>query len=174
FRGLRVRSSSPPGGGLTVIQMLQMVDRFPPAQPDMPETAVLLASAMREAFAERVRSIGDPEFVEVPVETLAGSAWAEAAAERIRRGTRVAAGSAPGGEGTTHLSTYDAEGNAVALTHTLGMYSGVIVPGTGIPLNSAMDHVDPIPGGPNSVAPGKARLSGMCPTIAFDGDRPRL
>ena len=61
----------------------------------------------------------------------------------------------------------------MALTHTLGMFSGVVVPGTGIALNSAMDNVDPVPGRPNSIAPGKARLSSMSPTICFEGDRVR-
>jgi gamma-glutamyltranspeptidase/glutathione hydrolase len=79
-----------------------------------------------------------------------------------------------GGEGTTHVSTYDADGNAVALTHTLGIFSGVIVPGTGIALNSGMDLFDPIPGGPNSIQPGKARVSGMAPTIVFDGRQPTI
>ena len=79
-----------------------------------------------------------------------------------------------GGEGTTHVSTYDEEGNAVALTHTLGIFSGVIVPGTGVALNSGMDLFDPIPGGPNSMQPGKARISGMAPTIVFDDGRPAI
>ena len=89
--------------------------------------------------------------------------WVDVFFESARR-----VGAAAGGWGTTHLSVYDAEGNAVAMTHTLGMYSGVTVPGTGIPLNSAMDHVDPIPGRPNSIQPGKARLSAMVPTLVFD------
>ena len=174
FRGLRVCSSTPPGGGVTLLQMLHILDRFPPAVPGAPETYVLLASAMREAFAERMRSVADPDFAPVPLDDLLGSAWADAAAERIRRGTPLREAHVPAGDGTTHLSACDAQGHAVALTHTLGLYSGVIVPGTGIPLNSAMDNVDPVPGRPNSIAPGKARLSAMAPTIVFDGDRPRL
>jgi gamma-glutamyltranspeptidase len=75
-------------------------------------------------------------------------------------------------DGTTHVSTYDTDGNAVALTHTLGIFSGVMVPGTGVALNSGMDLFDPVPGGPNSIQPGKLRVSGMAPTIVFDGTRP--
>jgi gamma-glutamyltranspeptidase / glutathione hydrolase len=174
FRGLRVASSTPPGGGITMIQMLHILDRFAPATPYAPETYVLLAQAMREAFAERARSVGDPEFVPVAAEELLSPAWADAAAGRIRARSAPAPVSVSGGSGTTHLSACDVEGNVVALTHTLGLYSGVMVPGTGIALNSAMDNVDPYPGRPNSIAPGKARLSSMSPTIVFDGDRPRL
>jgi gamma-glutamyltranspeptidase/glutathione hydrolase len=174
FRGFRVASSTPPGGGLTVIQMLHVLDRFPPSVPYAPETYVLLAAAMREAFAARWRALGDPEFVPVPVEELLSPAWAEQAAARVRAGQAPAPAPVADAGGTTHLSVHDAEGNAVALTHTLGMYSGVVVPGTGIPLNSAMDNVEPLPGHPNSIAPGKARLSSMAPTIVLDGDRVRL
>jgi gamma-glutamyltranspeptidase/glutathione hydrolase len=174
FRGLRVATSTPPGGGVTLLQMLHVLDRFPPAIPGEPDTCVLLAAAMQVAFAERMRSVADPEFVPVPVDELLGAAWADAAADRIRARASLAAVAVPGGDGTTHLSVCDAAGGAVALTHTLGLYSGVIVPGTGIALNSAMDNVDPWPGRPNSIAPGKARLSAMAPTIAFDGDRVRL
>lgn len=174
FRGRRVASSTLPGGGITLLQALAILDRFPPAEPYTAEAAVLLASAMREAFAERNRSAGDPEFVDVPVEAMLSNAWADAAAGRVRQGIRPTVGAGAGSSGTTHLSTYDEQGNAVAVTHTLGMYSGVIVPGTGIPLNSSMDHVDPLPGSPNAIAPGKARLSAMSPTIVFEGDRPAL
>ncbi len=174
FRGLSVHSSTPPGGGVTLLQMLHIVDRFPPGAPEEPASAVLAAQAMREAFAERRRTLGDPEFVAVPVDALLGSAWAEAAVERIKAGAPAPAVLAAAPGGTTHLSTCDADGNAVALTHTLGLYSGVVVPGTGIALNSAMDNVDPVPGRPNSIAPGKARLSAMAPTIALEDGRLRL
>jgi gamma-glutamyltranspeptidase/glutathione hydrolase len=112
--------------------------------------------------------------VDIPIRDLLSPAWADAAAQRIRERTAAKATASVGGEGTTHVSTYDEQGNAVALTHTLGIFSGVIVPGTGIALNSGMDLFDPLPGGPNSIQPGKARISGMAPTIVFDGPRPVL
>lgn len=171
FRGLRICSAPPPASGITALQILQIMDQFPPTRPGEPETWVLLAAAMREAFAERSRSVADPEHIEVPVETLLGREWAAAAADRLRAGGPLPETEPVGVAGTTHVSTYDAEGNAVALTHTLSLYSGVVVPGTGIALNSAMDLFDPTPGGPNSIAPGKARISGMAPTIAFEGAR---
>jgi gamma-glutamyltranspeptidase / glutathione hydrolase len=174
YRGLTVRSSAPPASGISAVQMLQVLDRFAPAMPDEPETYVLRASVMREAFAERARAVADPDFVAVPISELVSQAWADAAAERVRRGLKRPVAAIAGGEGTTHLSTFDADGNAVALTHTLGIYSGVTVPGTGIALNSAMDLFDPIPDHVNSIAPGKSRVSGMAPTIVFDGQRPVL
>jgi gamma-glutamyltranspeptidase/glutathione hydrolase len=174
FRGLSVYSSTPPGGGVTLLQMLHILDRFPPAVPCSPETVVLMVEAMREAFAERRRTLGDPDFVPIPVDALIGRAWADAAADRIRAGTTRHVVPMAAAGGTTHVSVCDTHGNAVALTHTLGLYSGVMVPGTGVALNSAMDNVDPVPDRPNSIAPGKARLSAMAPTLVLEGGRLRL
>jgi gamma-glutamyltranspeptidase/glutathione hydrolase len=174
FRGLKVRGAAPPASGITCVQMLQILNHFERLVPEEPRSYVLLASAMHEAFAARLRAVGDPDFVDIPVAALTSAEWAEAAATRIKDRVISRAAASVGGEGTTHVSTYDADGNAVALTHTLGIFSGVIVPGTGIALNSAMDLFDPMPGGPNSVQPGKARVSGMAPTIVFDGRRPAI
>src|SRR5579859_5344360 len=174
FRGLSLRSAAPPASGITCVQMLQLLDRFPGLVPEQPESYVLLARAMREAFDARAKAVADPDFIEVPTAELTGSAWADAAAERVRGGLKTPVTASVGGDGTTHVSTYDADGNAVALTHTLGIFSGVIVPDTGVALNSGMDLFDPLPGQPNSIEAGRARVSGMAPTVAFDGRRPAI
>ena len=62
----------------------------------------------------------------------------------------------------------------VSLTHTLGVPSGVIPPGTGFMLNGAMNWYDPRPGRAGSIAPGKRRFSSMTPTIVFEGETPVL
>jgi gamma-glutamyltranspeptidase/glutathione hydrolase len=174
FRGLKIASAEPPASGITCVQMLQTLNHFEPLVPESAESYVLLAGAMHEAFAARLRAVADPDFVTVPIAELTAPAWAEGAAARIKSRVRGPVAASVGGEGTTHVSTYDEEGNAVALTHTLGIFSGVIVPGTGVALNSGMDLFDPVPGGPNSIQPGKARVSGMAPTIVFDGRRPTI
>jgi gamma-glutamyltranspeptidase/glutathione hydrolase len=167
FRDLQVYSSTPPAGGLTVLQILQILDRFPPATLHDPRRYRLIAAATQAAFAFRAAHLGDPEFVPVPVEVGLGARWADEQAARIAAQPVQPAAAAPAPPGTTHLSVCDEEGNLVAVTHTLGRYSGVTVPGTGIPLNSSMDLVDPVAGRPNSIAPGKARASGMAPTLVF-------
>jgi gamma-glutamyltranspeptidase/glutathione hydrolase len=174
FRGLEVCSAAPPASGITCVQMLQALDRFDPLISEEPRSYVLLASVMREAFAARLRAVADPDFVEVPIAELTSRQWADDAADRIKNRVMAPRVTNVGGEGTTHVSTCDEDGNAVALTHTLGIFSGVIVPGTGIALNSGMDLFDPIPGSPNSIQPGKARVSGMAPTIVFDSGRPAI
>jgi gamma-glutamyltranspeptidase len=59
----------------------------------------------------------------------------------------------------------------VSLTHTLGLPSGVIPPGTGFMLNGAMNWYDPRPGRAGSIGPGKRRFSSMAPTIVLEQGR---
>jgi gamma-glutamyltranspeptidase / glutathione hydrolase len=73
---------------------------------------------------------------------------------------------------TTTISCVDASGLVASLTHTLGVPSGVIPPGTGFMLNGAMNWYDPRPGRAGSIAPGKKRFSSMTPTIVFQDGKP--
>jgi gamma-glutamyltranspeptidase / glutathione hydrolase len=62
----------------------------------------------------------------------------------------------------------------VALTHTLAMGSGVVTPGLGFQYNNGMSSFDPLPGKPRSIAPGKARITPMAPTLVLRGGRPEI
>src|SRR6185295_17953680 len=73
---------------------------------------------------------------------------------------------------TTQVTVVDAENNWVSLTHSLGSSSGVISPGLGFMYNNSMINFDPVPGGPNSIAPRKGRSTGMAPTIVCCGGQP--
>src|SRR6185312_3198373 len=124
-------------------------------------------------LGDKDRHVGDPAFVSVPVERLLSDAYADACAERIRRGEKTPLSRVTGeSKDTTTVSCVDADGMVVSLTHTNGVPSGVIPPGTGFMLNGAMNWYDPRPGRPGSIAPGKRRFSSMTPTIVFEGDRP--
>ena len=68
----------------------------------------------------------------------------------------------------------DEAGNAVSVTHTLGTGAGVITPGLGFVYNNALKLFDPVPGHANSMAPGKARTTGMCPTMVYKDGKPFL
>jgi gamma-glutamyltranspeptidase/glutathione hydrolase len=140
---------------------------------------------MRRAYFVRATELADPDFVAVPSERLVSKAFADRLARTIRDDRATpSAELAPfpilGAEGshTTHLSTIDAEGNAVALTYTLeeGYGSKSVVAGAGFLLNNEMGDFNLIPGrtdaagrigtAPNRIAPGKRMLSSMAPTIA--------
>ena len=79
----------------------------------------------------------------------------------------MAAESSSESPGTTHVSVVDRDGTCVALTHSLGGSSGVITPGLGFMYNNSMINFNPLPGHPNSIAPGKGRITGMTPTIVY-------
>ena len=106
--------------------------------------------------------------------TLTDPQYAADAARRIQAGQKFRVPRWPYHEpkDTTHISVVDQWGNCVSLTHTLGASSGVVVDGLGFQLNNAMNCFHPLPGRPNSVAPGKARLSGLSPSIVYRAGQP--
>ncbi len=119
----------------------------------------LMAEAMRRAFAARNENLGDPDFVQNPVDRLLSPAWAaeQGATIQMDRATPTSAlfpdahPRAKEGPHTTHMSVVDGDGNAVALTTTLNAWygSGVTVPGLGFVLNDEMDDFAVVPGTEN-------------------------
>ena len=110
--------------------------------------------------------MGDPRFVEVPVDRLAGKPYAAEMAAEIRAGKKADVPRLNAGapvKDTTHVSVVDAEGNCVTMTHSLGMPSGVVTRGLGFMYNGCMGVFDPRPGRAGSLAPGKARFSSVVP-----------
>lgn len=175
YRGHVVCANNPPGSGLTVIQILQILEHFDLAALGHSTAAHLdlVARAMAAAHADRNRWLGDPAFVEVPVAMLLSPERAALWAGRIARGGPLPA--TPEEPGcTTHVTVWDAAGNVAALTHTLGTTAGVVTPGLGFNYNNSMKLFDPVPGTMNSIAAGKARTTGMCPTILFKDGAPVL
>ena len=178
YRGLRVSTNRPPGGGVMVIQMLNILENFDLAAMghNSPDYIGTVSEAMKIATVDKDNHVGDPRFVDVPLDRLTSKDYARECAERIKSGekTHVPRFNPGGAESkdTTHVSAADEHGNCVSLTHTLGMPSGVVTDGLGFMYNGAMSVFDPRPGRTGSLAPGKARFSAMCPTILFKGDDP--
>ncbi|MQA03106.1 MAG: gamma-glutamyltransferase [Streptosporangiales bacterium] len=180
YRGYRVATNQPPGGGVMLLQMLHVLERFDlkALEHNSPEYIQTVAEAMKLATIDKDRYVGDPAFVDVPLDRLTAAAYAAELAERIRAGERAEVprldtDPAPSPD-TTHLSIVDADGNCVTMTHSLGSPSGVITDGLGFMYNGCMAVFDPRPGRTGSVAPGKARFSAMAPSMVLDGDRPHL
>jgi len=191
YRGTEVVSFPPPSsGGAVLIEALNVLEGFDLAAlaPGSAEETHLVVEALKLAFADRAAWFGDPDFVRVPVAELTSQAYAAKLRALIRpegpalvvKGSGLPANDA----GTTHLSTADAAGNAVALTMTINtpFGSGITVPGTGIVLNDEMDDfakATDVPNvyglvdtkGANAIAPGKRPLSSMAPTILRRGGR---
>jgi gamma-glutamyltranspeptidase / glutathione hydrolase len=186
YRGYEVVSSPPPSsGGTTLCEILNIVEGYPVGQMGFHSAASIhvMAEAMRHAFVDRNFELGDPDFVENPVERLTSKDYAAAIREKIdlnkaSNSKDVSPGTAPHeGTETTHYSIVDAQGNAVAVTYTLNAYFGakVIAGDTGFFLNDEMDDFTTKPGVANMfglvqgktnvIAPGKRPLSSMSPTI---------
>lgn len=175
YRGRRITTPPPPAGGIVVAEMLRILERFDLTAlgHNSPAYIRVVAEAMKIAGLDKETHIGDPDFVVPPLERLLSDAYADACAARIRAGEKTALPRAGGNSRhTTTVSCVDADGMLVSLTHTLGVPSGVIPPGTGFMLNGAMNWYDPRPGRPGSIAPGKRRFSSMSPTLVFEGDTP--
>lgn len=189
YRGYEIVSMGPPSsGGTHIIQMLNLLERFPLGNGDLafgtPDYCHLLAETLKLAFADRRRYMADPDSVPVPVEALISKGYAEQRRQELqpRRTRRYAPGELAaiktfcGGEtaNTTHCTVIDDEGTIVSATQTLnsGFGSKVTVPGTGMLLDNCMVLMDPTPGNSNSIAPGKRVLSSMSPTIVLKNGKP--
>ena len=178
YRGLRFSTNRPPGGGIMLVEMLNILENFDLAAMghNSADYMRVVAEAMKIATADKDNFVGDPAFVDVPVDRLTDKVYAADHAKAIERGekARVERLGIKESAGTTHISVADAAGNAVSMTHSLGMMSGIITEGLGFMYNGCMAVFDPRPGRAGSLAPGKARFSSVCPTILFAGDKPHL
>jgi gamma-glutamyltranspeptidase/glutathione hydrolase len=176
YRRRRFSTVPAPGGGIYVAQILKVLEQFDLVAMghNSPEYIRVLAEAMKIAGRDKDRFVADPRFIPVPTEKLLSDDYARECAERIRRGEKadLTRDSSPESKHTTHVSCVDSNGLVVSMTHTLGNPSGFIAKDTGFVMNGAMSTFDPRPGRVSSIAPGKRRLSSMCPSIIFDGNDP--
>ncbi len=180
YRDRRITTNQPPGGGAMLIEMLNIIEHFdlPGYKHNSADYIQLVCEAMKQATVDKDRHIADPAFVDVPLDKMLSKSYAAAIAQMIRAGQKVDVprfndAIAPPKD-TTHLSVVDADGNCVAITHSLGMPSGVITPGLGFMYNGCMGVFDPRPGRAGSIAPGKSRFTSSCPSIVFKNDKPEI
>ena len=178
FGDFALATSPPPHGGPTLVAILNIMETFrdePGLEPASPHYLYLLAMAMKAAFADRNPYMADTRLEQVPVEWMISKARAAHWHDVIAAGDPITVAFTPSGSmDTTHVTTVDRWGNCVALTHSLGSSSGVITPGLGFMYNNSMVNFHPLPGHPNSIAPGKSRTTGMAPTIVSRQGRPVL
>ncbi len=181
YRGLDV-VYDPTHAGTTLMEALNVLEGFDLRRLrfDSPHSVHLVTEALRLAFADRFKYMGDPGFVKVPQRGLTSKAYAEERRKQID--SNKAKKVEPGepwryeGEDTTHLSVVDKDRNMVSINQTLvyAFGSGVVIHGTGIVLNNAMCGLDPEPGHANSIQPWKRRIQNVCPTLLLKDSRPYL
>ncbi|WP_119739609.1 gamma-glutamyltransferase [Pseudomonas sp. Larv2_ips] len=186
YRGYHVVSAPPPSsGGVVICQIMNILEGYPMAELGYHSAQGLhyQIEAMRHAYVDRNSYLGDPDFVKNPIAHLLDKDYAaklRAAIEPQKAGDSQAIkpGVSPHeGNNTTHYSIVDKWGNAVSVTYTLNDWfgAGVMASKTGVILNDEMDDFTVKVGVPNmyglvqgeanAIAPGKAPLSSMSPTI---------
>lgn len=185
YRGWGIISMPPSSsGGVTLVEILNILEGYRRLPPFGSAALIHLETeAMRRAFTDRNRHLGDPDFVEMPIARLTSKVYAAQLQRSIARSRATPSAELPAAidsRETTHFSIVDPEGNAVAVTTTPNSFFGskVAVTGAGFVLNNTMDDFAATPGAPNqfglvqgevnAIAPGKRPLSAMTPTIVTD------
>ena len=177
YRGYQIVTNQSPHGGPTLAQILRILeaDDLRCLGHNSAKYILRVSLAMKAAFADRNRMLGDPDFEPDRVHWML-------APERIAHWRAIIESGKPidvsrgstESKNTTQVTVSDRWGNWVSLTHSLGSSSGVITPGLGFMYNNSMINFDPLPGGPNGIAPHKGRTTGMTPTIVYRGGQPVL
>ena len=191
YQGWEICTMPPPSsGGVVLLEVLNILEEYDLPGMGFGSAAYLhhLTEAMRRAFADRARYLGDPDFTEdMPVQRLVSKEHAAELRRTIQ--PRRASVSSPSSfewpaesTETTHVSVVDKDRNAVSLTYTLeaGYGSKIVVPGAGFLLNNEMGDFNAGPGltdatgligtEANLAAPGKRMLSNMAPSILVGED----
>ncbi|NKB47307.1 MAG: gamma-glutamyltransferase [Legionellales bacterium] len=185
-----VTTPLPSAGGVGILTMLNVLQGFDLANVTEVERNHLIIEAMRLAFWDRSRYLGDADFVDVPMNRLLSAEHAAQLREHIKLDQAtpsaqlsVAPMDTPKGHSTSHFSIIDTQGNRVGATLSINYFfgSGVVPPGTGVLLNNHMDDFAMKAGQANvyqlvghalnEIAPGKRPLSSMAPTFAITEDR---
>ena len=187
YKDLRIISMSPPSsGGICMAQILKTTANYPIAQygHNTTKTIQVLTEAQRRAYADRSHYLGDPDFIDIPVDSLLSDAYLKGRmdsfsfegatpSKELTHGTISRTESTE----TTHYSIIDSYGNAIAVTTTLNASFGskLYSKKLGFFLNNEMDDFSAKPGTPNlfgliggdanAIAPQKRMLSSMTPTL---------
>jgi gamma-glutamyltranspeptidase/glutathione hydrolase len=179
YRDTMIHTPGLPSGGITVLQMLRVLEGLPVASPHRDEEmAHALVEIGKVCWRERLTRYGDPSHVTVDPAAELGDAAVARLREEAAAGLKAPA---PGAViapdpviSTVHVCTADSAGNVVSLTQTHGGSFGSLlsVPGAGLVLGHGMSRFDPRPGRANSIAPGKRPLHNMCPTLLMRGGKP--
>jgi len=191
YKGMKLTAASlPSSGGLVLSVILRVLAQFDIENMAEAQRIHHIVEAMRLAYHDRAQYMGDPDFVDVPVDYLVSDTRIKRLAARINRHKATASSSLkaiaqPSGKGTdtTHFSIIDKQGNKVAATLSINYPFGscFVAEGTGILLNDEMDDFVSKPGVPNvyglvgshanAIEPGKRMLSSMTPSIVETENR---
>lgn len=171
YHGAQVHGAILPNGGITLLEILNLLENFDALPASDPRYWHRIAEVLKIAWRDRLTYLADPDHASVPVARLLDKNYAAGRIENLRAFPtsvdRLPMSPAAPSPGTVSLSAADGEGNMVAMTISHGGAFGscVAVPGTGIFLGHGMCRFDPRPGKPNSVGARKRPLNNVAPTL---------
>jgi gamma-glutamyltranspeptidase/glutathione hydrolase len=190
YRGWRIVTAPPPSsGGIAIAEMLNILGGYDLAALDKVHRTHLIVEAMRRAYRDRAEYLGDPDFVQMPIQRLMSADYAAGLRASIHPDKATPSDllppylATPQGTHTTHFSIIDKDGNLVAATQTVNLIFGsaFVVPGTGFVLNDEMDDFALVAGKPNAFGlvgndknapkPGSRPLSSMSPSFVIGHDK---
>ncbi len=190
YHGIKVISAPPPSsGGVALIQALNILERYPLRSFSSADRAHIVIESMRLAYRDRADFLGDPDFVDIPIQDLLDKEYARKLAGNLDLQKATPSAALPEiqlhreGTDTTHLSVLDAVGNRVAATLSINYpFGALMVPdGTGVLLNNEMDDFSARPltpnayglvgAGANAIEAEKRPLSSMTPTFLESDNR---
>ena len=184
YHGHTVYETAPPSQGLTLLEMLNIVEGYDLAEMGFytAESVHTMVEAKKLAFADRNRYAGDMDFVSVPVSELVSKRFAarrrELISETAGRGEALEPIlSAPGDGNTSYFCVVDAEGNAVSFIHSLsmGFGSGFVAGKTGVLLNNRVGRgFSLVEGHPNVIEGGKRTMHTLNAYMVMREGRPYL
>jgi len=190
YRGYQIITAPPPSsGGVAIAEILNILSAYDLTKMDAATRVHYIVEAMRRAFRDHNDYLGDPDFVQMPLDMLLSPYYAAGLRQGILPDRATPSSMLPRAEApepgmhTTHFSIIDADGNMAAVTSTVNytMGSSFVAAGTGVLLNDEMDDFALVPNKPNvygllgstanAPAPGKRMLSSMSPSIVIGADR---
>ena len=190
YKGYHMVTAPPPSsGGIAIAEILNILSGYDLSKYDHAHQVHLAVEAMRRAYRDRAEYLGDPDFVEMPIERLMSADYAAGLRASIHPEKATPSDMLPGyldtqqGLSTSHFSIIDTDGNLVSATQTVNLTFGsaFVVPGTGFVLNDEMDDFALVAGKPNAYGllgndrnapkPHSRPLSSMSPSFVYGPDR---
>jgi gamma-glutamyltranspeptidase/glutathione hydrolase len=177
YRGYTLHEIPPNGQGIVALMALGMLRHFDLAKHpvDSPESVHLQIEAIKLAFADAWRYVGDLDHMDVKPKDLLDASYLEQRAKRIdpKRAQDFGPGNPPKG-GTVYLTAADASGMMISYIQSnyMGFGSGVVVPGTGISMQNRGATFVARKGHPNCVAPGKRPYQTIIPGFVTKDGQP--
>jgi gamma-glutamyltranspeptidase/glutathione hydrolase len=180
YRDYVVYSQPPGGSGVTVLQALNILERFDVGalEHNSPEFIHLVSEALKLAFVDEDAHNTGKDHAKTPIERLLSKEYAKAQAARLdpskaqfyppaKRTTTN-----PSFQHTTHHTVVDRDHNVVTITQTLMLPAGMVVPETGVIFNNGMSYFSSDPQDINFVEPRQRPRFVMSPTIAMRHGKP--